>query len=80
MLLVDIDGEHFDTTEEFELAAAKTRANFKEILDGQSTQMWTGNGYHFIQPQFAIVLEKVEMFKEFKEASRKFLHFEEQER
>jgi hypothetical protein len=29
------------------------------------------------RPQFAIVLERVEMFKEFDQASRKFVHFEE---
>jgi hypothetical protein len=75
---VDIDREHFDTTEEFESCAAKTRANFKEILDARPTQMWTGNGYHFLQPQFAIVLEKVERFKQFKQPSRRFMHFEEQ--
>jgi hypothetical protein len=76
--LVDIDIEHFDTTEEFELCAAKTRANFKEILDAKPTQLWTGGGYHFIQPQFAIVLEKVERFKQFDRPSVQFMRFEEQ--
>lgn len=33
-----------DTDEEFEQAVEKTRINFKEILDAQSTQLWTGNG------------------------------------
>lgn len=32
VLLVDIDREHFDTTELFELAAAKTYTNFHSIL------------------------------------------------
>jgi hypothetical protein len=75
ILHVDVDREHFNTTEEFEQCAAKTRANFKEILDGQPTQIWTGNGLHFLQPQFAIILEKVEKFKQ---PSMKFMRFEEQ--
>jgi len=51
--------------------------NFKEILGSNPTQLWTGNGYHFIQPQSAIALEKIDDFNEFAEPSRKFLHFEE---
>lgn len=78
LLLVDIDREHFNTTEEFEQCAAKTRANFKEILDARPTQMWTGNGYHFLQPQFVLLLEKVETFKKFKQPSLRFMRFEEQ--
>jgi len=78
LLLVDIDREHFDTTEQFELCAAKTIKNFKELLDAQPTQLFTGNGYHFIQPQFAIILEKVERFKKFGHPSRDFMRFEEQ--
>jgi hypothetical protein len=49
-----------------------------ELLDAQPTQLWTGNGYHFIQPQFAIVLEKAERFKKFGHPSRDFMRFEEQ--
>jgi hypothetical protein len=78
LLLVDIDREHSDTTEEFELYAAQTLKNFKELLDAQPTQLWTGNGYHFIQPQFAIILEKIERFKKFDKPSRRFLQFEEE--
>jgi hypothetical protein len=78
ILLVDIDREQFDTIESFELAATKTYSNFNEILDAQPTQLWTGNGYHFIQPQSAIVLEKIEDFNEFDQPSRMFLQFQEQ--
>jgi hypothetical protein len=77
LLLVDIDREHFETTEQFELCAIKTIKNFKELLDAQPTQLWTGGGYHFILPQFAIVLEKVEKFKKFGHPSRDFMRFEE---
>jgi hypothetical protein len=78
ILLVDIDRKQFETTELFELAAAKTCANFKEILGSRPTQLWTGGGYHFIQPQSAIVLENVEDFKKFDQPSRRFMQYEEQ--
>jgi len=77
-LFVDLDREHFKTVEEFELAAHKTYANFKEMLDARPTQLWSGNGYRFINPQSALVLEKNEKFKKFPHVSRDFLRFEEQ--
>jgi hypothetical protein len=78
LLLCDLDKEHFVTDEEFEAATAKTCQNFKEILGANPTQLWTGNGYHFIQPQSIIKpLEKIDDFKQDIEPSRKFLQFEE---
>jgi hypothetical protein len=77
VLLVDIDRENFETTELFELAAAKTCTNFKEILGSQPTQLWTGNGYHYIQPQSVPVLEHIEDFQKFDQPSRRFMQFEE---
>ena len=78
ILLVDIDKEHFKTAEEFELTATRTRTNFNDILGSQPTQLFTGGGYHFIQPQHAFVLEKVYKFSKFDQPSRRFMHFEEQ--
>lgn len=77
LLLCDLDKEHFRTAEEFEAAADKTLVNFKEILGARPTVLWTGGGYHIIQPQSAIAIEKIEDFNQFAEPSRKFLHFEE---
>jgi Primase X len=79
-LVADLDREHFKTTEEFELATENTYANFNKMLDGRPTQMWTGNGYHFLMPQFAIIIEKIERFKKFYslKPSMMFLRFEEQ--
>jgi hypothetical protein len=66
LLLCDLDKEHFVTDEEFEVDAAKTCQNFKEILGANPTQLWTGSGYHFIQPQSIIKpLEKIDDFKQF---------------
>jgi hypothetical protein len=77
VLLVDIDKEHFVTTELFELAAAKSLSNFKEILGSQPTQLWTGGGYHFIMSQSVPVLENIEDFQKFDQPSRRFMQFEE---
>ncbi len=78
LVLCDLDREHFRTNEEFEAAAAKTCQNFKEILGANPTQLWTGSGYHFIQPQSIIKpLQKIDDFKQFAEPSRKLLQFEE---
>jgi len=79
IVFAEIDKSQFETIELFESAAANTYANFQEILNSQPTQLWSGGGYHFIQPQLAVVLEReIEKFKKFGEASRKFLQFEEQ--
>jgi hypothetical protein len=77
LLLADIDKSQFETAELFELASTQTLSNFKEILGSQPTLLWTGGGHHYIQPQKAIVLEKIEDFKKFDQASRKFMWFEE---
>jgi hypothetical protein len=77
LLHVDIDRLQFETVKQFELASAKTRANFQKILGSQPTQLWTGRGHHYIQPQTAIVLEKIDDFKKFDQPSRRFLWFEE---
>jgi hypothetical protein len=78
LLHVDIDRLQFETIEQFELASANTRANFQKILGSQPTQLWTGRGHHYIQPQSAIVLEKIDDFKKFGQPSRRFMWFEEQ--
>ena len=78
LLHVDTDRLQFETVEQFESASANTRANFQKILGSQPTQLWTGRGHHYIQPQSAIVLEKIEDFKKFGQPSRRFMWFEEQ--
>jgi len=77
LLLCDLDKEHFRTAEEFEATAKKTLLNFRKILGSTPTQLWTGSGYHFLQPQSAIALETIEDFNQFAGPSRKFLQFEE---
>jgi hypothetical protein len=76
LLLVDIDLEYFNTDEEFELCVSETRSRFKELLNTQPTELWTGNGVHFILPQYAIALEEIEKFRKFDQPSGE--RFEEQ--
>jgi hypothetical protein len=60
------------------LVSANTHSNFQKILGSQPTQLWTGRGHHYIQPQSAIVLEEIDDFKKFDQPSRRFMRFEEQ--
>lgn len=76
VLLVDIDKEHFQAGG-FELTVTRTYTNFHNILGSKPTQLWTGGGYHFIQPQSVPVLEKIEDFQKFDQPSRRFIQFEE---
>ena len=57
-----------------------TLRNFKERLDNaHPTVLWTGGGYHIIQPTKAFLLEDLPVFAEnFEQPSRKFLQFAEQ--
>lgn len=78
VLLVDVDKEHFKTTEEFEQCVTKTYSNFHNILESRPTVLWTGGGIHFLTPQKVDVFEKSIKFGKFDQPSRKFLQFEEQ--
>ena len=48
VLLVDIDKEHFNPSEEFELAVVRTYTNFYNMLGCKPTQLFTG-GVHFLR-------------------------------
>src|SRR5215831_2916712 len=78
ILFVDQDDKDFKTHEEFESYASKIYTNFDQVLGAQPTQLWTGGGYHYIQPQHVFAFEKVPKFKKFDQPSRKFMQFEEQ--
>jgi len=77
VLLVDIDKEHFKTVEEFKSTATRTYSNFHDVLGSRPTQLWTGGGLHYIQPQHVPVFEKWDRFNKFDQPSRRFLQFEE---
>jgi len=60
LLHVDIDRLQFETVEQ-EAWLQLGHVQFSKILGSQPTQLWTGRGHHYIEPQTAIVLEKRSM-------------------
>jgi Primase X len=78
VLMIDIDKSQFATDRAHKTALSKTLTNIKEMLGGaHPTVMWTGNGYHVIQPIEAVVLEEIKDFNEFVQPSMNILRFAE---
>jgi hypothetical protein len=50
LIFIDIDAENLASMRSFKLALTKTLKNIKEKLGGQPTVIWSGRGYHIIQP------------------------------
>lgn len=77
--LSDLDKKNFKTRKSFEEAMQNTLQNFKHKLHGANpTVLWSGGGYHFLQPVDAdIVLETESVFAEFVEPSRKLMRYAE---
>jgi Primase X len=67
-IMVDLDLKDFgDLKKEklLEKALNKALDKIKEIIGGNPTVLWTGNGYHIYQPVDGILLEEYETFYEF---------------
>jgi hypothetical protein len=67
-IMVDLDLKDFgDLKKEklLEKALNKASDKIKEIIGGNPTVLWTGNGYHIYQPVDGILLEEYETFCEF---------------
>lgn len=67
-IMVDLDLKDFgDLKKEklLEKALNKASGKIKEIIGGNPTVLWTGNGYHIYQPVDGILLEEYETFYEF---------------
>jgi hypothetical protein len=78
LIMIDIDKSRFQTDIALRLALSKTVTNIREMLDGaHPTVLWTGNGYHVIQPIEAVVLEEIKDFNKFDQPSMNFLRFTE---
>ena len=80
LLFIDLDLVDFNSQKSLDLALSKTKKNIKEILNGIPTVLWSGNGYHVIQPvDCPIELENIREFKKYKKVipllSQKFLRF-----
>lgn len=75
LFMADIDQKDFKTSEDFESCSKRTLQNFDRLLGCSPTQIWSGGGYHFIQPIDGIVFESVKEFGKFRQPSRRFMHF-----
>jgi hypothetical protein len=78
LIMIDIDKSQFQTDRALRTALSKTLSNIREMLgSARPTVLWTGNGYHVIQPIEGVVLEDIEDFNEFVQPSMNFLRFTE---
>jgi hypothetical protein len=75
--LSDIDRKDFKTYKLLQQCLQNTLQNYKTILHGANpTVLWTGGGYHLHQALDAdIILETVDIFKEFDEPSAKLMGY-----
>jgi hypothetical protein len=77
--LADLDKKNFKTKKAFEECMHNTLENFRVKLHGaKPTILWSGRGYHFLQPMYAdMALETESVFAEFSEPSRKLMQYAE---
>jgi Primase X len=74
-IFIDLDRSSFKSDRAFRLATNKTRKNIQDILCGNPTILWTGNGIHVYQPIAGLVLESESLFSGFDHPSQAFLKF-----
>jgi hypothetical protein len=92
-LMADLDLKDFADEEDsnkkektaflLEKTLNKTLQKIKETIGGNSTVLWTGNGYHIYQPVSGFILEEYETFYEFtkyvdKDLTSMFIQFAEE--
>ena len=76
LILIDLDLLRFTSKSALDRALNKTLKNIEEKLDNaHPTVMWSGGGYHIIQPTKAFLLEDYDVFESFENPSRKFVQF-----
>ena len=85
-IFIDLDKNDFETIMALKLALFNTLKNIKEKLNGFPTVIWSGNGYHIIQPiecpnilvdgvLGTVILENITEFKNYDKPSQEFLRF-----
>jgi hypothetical protein len=77
-IFIDLDKSNFKTDKEFKAAYNQTSKNIKEILGGNPTVIFTGNGVHIYLPVQELIFEQEEIFSKFDQPSKAFLRFAEQ--
>jgi hypothetical protein len=79
LIFIDLDLLRFTSKLALDRCLNRTLTNLKEKLDNaHPTVMWSGGGYHIIQPTKGFLLEDYDVFESFEQPSRKFLQFAEQ--
>jgi hypothetical protein len=77
-IFIDLDRSNFKTEKEYKAAVDQTLKNIKEILGGNPTVLFTGNGVHIYLPMQDFLFEQEEIFSKFDQPSKAFLRFAEQ--
>jgi hypothetical protein len=78
LIFIDEDRSNFKSRESLDRTHKRTLKTIQEKLNGaHPTVLWSGNGYHTLQPIEAFVLESEEVFTPFENPSIKFLRFAE---
>jgi hypothetical protein len=80
IVMIDLDKCNFKSERSLSLALSSSLKNIKEKLGvGTPTVLWSGRGYHIIQPLDAngIILEQIKQFENVQQPSVKFLRFAE---
>jgi hypothetical protein len=78
LLFIDLDKNDFKSETAFKLALTNTLKKMKDKLDSHAfpTVLWSGNGYHIIQPVYCpTALENFPEFEKFDRPSEQFLRF-----
>ena len=78
LIFIDLDKKNndFKSIKNLKLALVNTLKKIKEMLGGHPTVLWSGNGYHIIQPVYCpTALENVTEFSKFDRPSVQFLRF-----
>jgi len=79
LLFIELDAENFASMRSLKLALTTTLKNIEKKIGGHPTVLWSGRGYHIIQPiDCPIPLERIKEFAALEpHTSNKFLQFAE---
>lgn len=80
LLFIDLDQESFKSSDALEDARRETLENIRNKLKGaHPSVLYSGNGYHVVQPIEAFALESESLFSEYPRVSERFLKFAERD-
>jgi hypothetical protein len=75
IIMMDLDRNNFKTDRGLTIALIRTLKNILELLKANPTVIWSGRGYHIIQPIYGndVILENVKDFEGIPDISTQFL-------